>query len=161
MGFHDALYMMDINFDSEEAVQFADESMELISYHAILASADLARERGAYASYKGSKWDRGIFPVDTLALLEKERGMEIPVSKVGKLDWTPVREAVRQFGMRNSNTMAMAPTATISNIAGSVPTIEPIYKNIYVKSNMNGEFIIINPYLVADLERRLISGISK
>jgi len=152
MGFHDALYMMDINFDSEQAVAFADESMELISYHAILASADLARERGAYASYKGSKWDRGIFPVDTLALLEKERGMEIPVSKTGKLDWTPVRETVRQFGMRNSNTMAMAPTATISNIAGSVPCIEPIYKNIYVKSNMNGEFIIINPYLVADLK---------
>ncbi len=152
MGFHDALYQMDINFDSEEAVQFADESMELISYHAILASAELARERGSYASFKGSKWDRNIFPVDTLALLEKERGMEIPVSKSSRLDWTPVREAVRQFGMRNSNTMAMAPTATISNIAGSIPCIEPIYKNIYVKSNMNGEFIVINPYLVADLK---------
>jgi ribonucleoside-diphosphate reductase alpha chain len=153
MGFHDALYMMDINFDSEEAVAFADESMELISYHAILASADLARERGAYASFKGSKWDRGIFPVDTLALLEKERGMEVSVSKSGKLDWTPVRDTVRQYGMRNSNTMAMAPTATISNIAGSVPCIEPIYKNIYVKSNMNGEFIIINPYLVDDMKK--------
>lgn len=152
MGFHDALYMMDINFDSDEAVKFADESMELISYHAILASAELARERGAYGSYKGSKWDRGIFPVDTLTLLEKERGLEIPVSKSSRLDWTPVREAVRQYGMRNSNTMAMAPTATISNIAGSIPCIEPIYKNIYVKSNMNGEFIVINPYLVADLK---------
>lgn len=152
MGFHDALYMMDINFDSDEAVRFADESMEFISYHAILTSADLARERGAYSSFKGSKWDRGIFPVDTIKLLEEARGVEIPVSKTGRLDWTPVREAVRQYGMRNSNTMAMAPTATISNIAGSVPTIEPIYKNIYVKSNMNGEFIIINPYLVADLK---------
>jgi ribonucleoside-diphosphate reductase alpha chain len=152
MGFHDALYMMDINFDSDEAVKFADESMELISYHAILSSADLARERGSYSSYKGSKWERGIFPVDTLALLERERGVEVPVTKDAKLDWTPVREAVRQYGMRNSNTMAMAPTATISNIAGCVPCIEPIYKNIYVKSNMNGEFIIINPYLVADLK---------
>jgi ribonucleoside-diphosphate reductase alpha chain len=153
MGFHDALYMMDINFDSDAAVSFADESMELISYHAVLASAELARERGAYASYKGSKWDRNIFPIDTVALLESERGKEIPISKEAKLDWTPVRDAVRQYGMRNSNTMAMAPTATISNIAGSVPCIEPIYKNIYVKSNMNGEFIIINPYLVADLKK--------
>jgi ribonucleoside-diphosphate reductase alpha chain len=152
MGFHDALYMMNINFDSEEAVAFADESMELISYHAISASAELARERGSYSSYRGSKWDRGIFPVDTIALLEKERGTEIPVSKTGKLDWTPVRNLVRQYGMRNSNTMAMAPTATISNIVGSIPCIEPIYKNIYVKSNMNGEFIIVNPYLVQDLK---------
>ncbi len=152
MGFHDALYMMDINFDTEDAVKFADESMELISYHAILASSELARERGAYESFKGSKWDRNIFPVDTIELLEKSRGKEIPVSKAGKLDWTPVRMSVKQFGMRNSNTMAMAPTATISNIVGSVPTIEPIYKNIYVKSNMNGEFIIVNPYLVNDLK---------
>ena len=152
MGFHDALYMMDINFDSEEAVAFADESMELISYHAILASSELARERGTYGSYKGSKWDRNIFPVDTIALLEKSRGVEIPVAKTGKLDWTPVRASVKQYGMRNSNTMAMAPTATISNIVGSIPCIEPIYKNIYVKSNMNGEFIIVNPYLVNDLK---------
>lgn len=152
MGFHDALYMMNINFDSDQAVAFADESMELISYHAILSSSQLARERGTYPSYKGSKWDRGIFPVDTINLLEKSRGIEIPISKTGKLDWTPVRASVKQYGMRNSNTMAMAPTATISNIAGSIPCIEPIYKNIYVKSNMNGEFIIINPYLVADLK---------
>lgn len=152
MGFHDALYMMDINFDSDEAVKFADESMELISYHAIWASADLARERGSYETFKGSKWDRGIFPIDTLALLEKERGLAIDVQKGGRLDWTPVRQAVAQYGMRNSNTMAMAPTATISNIVGSVPTIEPIYKNIYVKANMNGDFIIINPYLVQDLK---------
>ncbi len=152
MGFHDALYMMNINFDSDQAVAFADESMEIISYHAILSSSELARERGAYSSFKGSKWDRNIFPVDTLSLLEKARGIDIPVSKTGKLDWTPVRASIKQYGMRNSNTMAMAPTATISNIAGSVPCIEPIYKNIYVKSNMNGEFIIINPYLVSDLK---------
>ena len=152
MGFHDALYIMDINFDSDAAVAFADESMELISYHAILSSSELARERGAYSSYKGSKWDRNIFPVDTLALLEANRGVDIPVSKAGKLDWTQVRASVKQYGMRNSNTMAMAPTATISNIVGSVPCIEPIYKNIYVKSNMNGEFIIVNPYLVNDLK---------
>ena len=152
MGFHDALYMMDINFDSDEAVAFADESMELISYHAILSSSLLAREKGAYSTYKGSKWDRNLFPVDTIGLLEKARGVEIPVSKSGKLDWTPVRASVKQFGMRNSNCMAMAPTATISNIVGSIPCIEPIYKNIYVKSNMNGEFIIVNPYLVNDLK---------
>jgi ribonucleoside-diphosphate reductase alpha chain len=152
MGFHDALYMMNVNFDSDEAVTFADESMELISYHAILASAELAKERGAYESYKGSKWDRNIFPVDTLALLEKERGETIDVSKTGKMDWTPVRNAVKAYGMRNSNTMAMAPTATISNIVGSVPCIEPIYKNIYVKANMNGDFIVVNPYLVQDLK---------
>ena len=152
MGFNDAFYIININFDSDKAIAFADESMTLISYHAIMSSSEVARERGAYASFKGSKWDRGIFPVDTLALVEQERGTEIPVSKAGRLDWTPVRQMVAQFGMRNSNTMAMAPTATISNIAGSVPTIEPIYKNIYVKSNMNGEFIIINPYLVDDLK---------
>lgn len=152
MGFHDALYMMDINFDSDEAVAFADESMELISYHAILSSSELARERGAYESYKGSKWDRDIFPLDTVSLLEEHRGITIPVSKEAKLDWKQVRASVKQYGMRNSNTMAMAPTATISNIVGSVPCIEPIYKNIYVKSNMNGEFIIVNPYLVADLK---------
>lgn len=153
MGFHDALYMMNINFDSNEAVQFADESMELISYHAIATSAELARERGAYSTFKGSKWDRGIFPVDTLSLLEDQRDIAVDVAKSGRLDWTPVRQAVAQYGMRNSNCMAMAPTATISNIVGSVPTIEPIYKNIYVKSNMNGEFIIINPYLVTDLKK--------
>ncbi len=152
MGFHDALYMMNINFDSDEAVKFADESMELISYHAILSSSDLARERGAYSSFKGSKWDRGLFPIDTIDLLEKERGVEIQVSREERLDWTPVRDSVKQYGLRNSNMMAMAPTATISNIVGSVPCIEPIYKNIYVKSNMNGEFIVINPYLVADLK---------
>lgn len=153
MGYHDALYMMNIAFDSEEAVKFADESMEFVSYHAILASSMLAKERGAYGSYKGSKWERGMFPVDTIALLELERGEPVDVSRTSKLDWGAVRESVRNFGMRNSNTMALAPTATISNIVGSVPTIEPIYKNIYVKANMNGDFIIINHYLVNDLKK--------
>jgi ribonucleoside-diphosphate reductase alpha chain len=152
MGFHDALYMMNVNFDSDRAVAFADESMELISYHAILASSELAKERGTYESYKGSKWSRNIFPVDTLAILEAERGEAVDVVKTGKMDWSAVRAHVKAHGMRNSNTMAMAPTATISNIVGSVPCIEPIYKNIYVKANMNGDFIIVNPYLVQDLK---------
>lgn len=153
MGFQDALFMADINFDSEECVTFADQSMELVSYYTILASSDLARERGAYQSYKGSKWNRGIFPVDTIALLEKERGEKVHVDKSASLDWTPVRQSVKKYGMRNSNTMALAPTATISNIAGCFPTIEPIYKNIYVKSNISGTFIVVNPYLVADLKK--------
>jgi len=153
MGFQDALYMLDIVFDSEEAVQFADESMEFISYHAILTSSSLAKERGAYESFKGSKWDRGIFPVDTLDLLEQERGQKIDIPREGKLDWTPVKESVKKYGMRNSNTMAIAPTATISNISGCFPCIEPIYKNLYVKSNMSGEFTIVNKYLVTDLKK--------
>ena len=154
MGFHDALYKLNINFDSEAAVNFSDESMELISYNAILASSELAKEKGAYETYKGSKWDRGMMPQDTLSLLEASRGESVDVTKGGKLDWTPVRNNVKMYGMRNSNCMAIAPTATISNIVGSVPCIEPIYKNIYVKANMNGDFIVINPYLVKDLKAR-------
>lgn len=153
MGFQDALYLMDINFDSEACVQFADESMEMISFYAIGASAKLAHERGAYASYKGSKWDRGILPQDTLQLLEAERGEAISVSRESRMNWDEVRALVRQYGMRNSNCLAIAPTATISNIAGSSPSIEPIYKNLYVKSNMSGDFIVINPYLVEDLKK--------
>jgi len=153
MGFQDALYLQDLSFESEAAVQFADESMEFISYHAILTSSMLAKERGAYASFKGSKWDRGIFPVDTLDLLAKERGMEIPVGRGAKMDWASVKAAVKKYGMRNSNTMASAPTATISNISGCYPCIEPIYKNLYVKSNMSGEFTVVNHYLVNDLKR--------
>jgi ribonucleoside-diphosphate reductase alpha chain len=145
--------MMDINFDSEEAVQFADESMEVVSYAAIMTSSLLAKEKGAYQSYKGSKWDRGLFPIDTVKLLEEERGMSTGVTLSSKLDWKPVRDHVAKYGMRNSNTMAIAPTATISNIAGSVPAIEPIYKNIYVKSNISGDFTVINPYLVEDLKK--------
>jgi len=153
MGFQDALYKMDVCFDQQAAKDIADELMEKVSYNVILASSGLAKERGAYQSFKGSKWDRNIFPQDTIALLEQERGMEIPISKTGKLDWTPVREHVKQYGMRNSNTMAIAPTATISNISGSVPCIEPIYKNIYVKANMSGEFTVVNQYLVEDLKK--------
>lgn len=152
MGFQDALYLMDINFDSEACVSFADESMEVVSYHAIMASSEIAKEKGTYETYKGSKWDRGIFPVDTIALLEQERGVPIDMIRGGKLDWTPVRESVKKYGMRNSNCMAIAPTATISNIAGVLPSIEPIYKNIYVKSNQGGEFIIVNDYLVEELK---------
>lgn len=153
MGFQDALYLLDISFDEPAALDFADESMELIAYHAIMASSLLAKERGAYASYHGSKWDRGIFPQDTIDLLEQERGMPVEVSRMGKLDWAPVREHVKTFGMRNSNTMAIAPTATISNIAGTFPCIEPIYKNLYVKANMSGEFTVVNDFLVNDLKK--------
>ena len=152
MGFQDALYQLDIPFQSPEALRLADETMELISYHAILASSELARERGAYRSYKGSKWDRGVFPLDTIDLLERERGVPVEVSRGSSLDWTPVRESVRSNGMRNSNTMAIAPTATISNISGCFPCIEPIYKNIYVKANISGEFTVVNRYLVKDLK---------
>jgi len=153
MGFQDALYMLDIAFNSEKAVSFGDESMELVSYYAILGSSQLAKERGAYKSYKGSKWDRGIFPVDTIDLLEKERGLKIDVKRRGKLDWKPVRAHVKKYGMRNSNTMAIAPTASISNISGCYPCIEPIYKNLYVKSNMSGDFTIINSYMIDDLKK--------
>lgn len=152
-GFQDALYQLDIDFASERCVAFADESMEVISYYAILASVALARERGAYESFKGSKWDRGLLPIDTLALLEKERGEAIEVARDAKLDWSVVREAIRAYGMRNSNCMAVAPTASTSTIVGSVPSIEPIYKNIYVEANISGDFTVVNPYLVADLKR--------
>ena len=153
MGFQDALTLMDIRFDSPQCVQFADESMEAVSYYAIFASSKLAQERGTYQTYVGSKWDRGIFPVDTLDLLEKERGEKIDIPREGKMDWRAVRESVRQFGMRNSNCLAIAPTATIGNISGATFSIEPCYKNIYVKSNMSGDFIIINPYLVEELKK--------
>ncbi len=153
MGFQDALYMLDIPFGSPECVEFSDASMELIAYHAILASAELARERGSYQSYRGSKWDRGIFPIDTIALLEEERGIPTGTDRIERLDWNMVREVVKQYGMRNSNTMAIAPTATISNIVGSIPGNEPIYKNIYVKSNISGDFIVINSFLVDDLKK--------
>jgi ribonucleoside-diphosphate reductase alpha chain len=152
MGFQDALYKMSLPFQSPEALQLADETMELISYNAILGSSELAAERGAYPTYKGSKWDRGLFPLDTVDLLEQERGVPVEVSRGSVLDWTPVRESVRKHGMRNSNTMAIAPTATISNISGCFPCIEPIYKNIYVKANISGEFTVVNQYLVSDLK---------
>lgn len=153
MGFQDALYLLNINFDSDKAIEFADESMEQISYHAIMGSSKLARERGPYKSFRGSKWDRGIFPIDTIDLLEKERGHKIDVKRGGKLDWKPVKVHVKRYGMRNSNTMAVAPTASIANIAGCYPCIEPIYKNLYVKANMSGDFTVINNYLIQDLKQ--------
>ncbi len=153
MGFQDALYMLNIPFGSDECVTFSDSSMEIVSYYAILASTDLARERGAYQSFKGSKWDRGIFPIDTIALLETERGIRTGTDRTERLDWSVVRDAVKQYGMRNSNTMAIAPTATIANISGVIPGNEPIYKNIYVKSNISGDFVIVNSYLVDDLKK--------
>ncbi|MFZ5801588.1 MAG: ribonucleoside-diphosphate reductase subunit alpha [Candidatus Omnitrophota bacterium] len=152
MGFQDCLYRMGVSYASDEAVRFADESMEFISYHALLASTELARERGPYASFKGSKWDRGILPFDTLALLEKERGGYLEIDRSQTLDWTPVREAIRQHGMRNCNTMAIAPTATIAQIVGITQSIEPLYKHLFAKSNLSGEFTAINPYLVAELK---------
>ncbi|MEI8093685.1 MAG: ribonucleoside-diphosphate reductase subunit alpha [Spirochaetales bacterium] len=154
MGFQDALFQLRYPFDGPEALRFADTSMELISYHTILASVELAKEKGSYGSFKGSKWDRGILPIDTLALLEAERGETIDVDRSTTLDWDFVRKQVKAHGMRNSNTMAIAPTATISNIADSYPCIEAIYKNIYVKANMSGEFTIVNGYLVNDLKER-------
>ena len=152
-GFQDALYAMNINFDSEECVQFADRSMEVIAHAAILASSNLARERGAYESFPGSKWDRGILPVDTIKILEENRGLPTGVSTTESLDWGPVRESIKKYGMRNSNCMAIAPTATTANISGAIPGIEPIYKNIYVKANISGDFIIVNTALVNDLKK--------
>jgi ribonucleoside-diphosphate reductase alpha chain len=153
MGFQDALYKLDLAFSSEAAIEFSDEVMEFVSYHAILTSSRLAKERGRYPSYVGSKWDRALFPLDTVDLLEQERGVPVEVSRTRRLDWSEVRDHVKKYGMRNSNTMAIAPTATISNIVGCYPCIEPIYKNIYVKSNISGEFTIVNHYLVDDLKR--------
>lgn len=153
-GYHDALYDLDIKFDSNEAVEFADESMEAMAYYTILASSELAKEKGAYESFKGSKWDRGLLPQDTVDLLEKERGMKIDVPRGGKMDWTPVREHIKKHGMRNSNTMAIAPTASTANLVGCIPCIEPIYKNIYVKSNKEGDFVVVNKNLVIDLKAR-------
>lgn len=153
MGVQDAFFKLDLQWETEESVKFTDKVMEFISFNAIFGSSMLAKERGTYSSYKGSKWDRDIFPQDTIDLLEQERGVPIEVSRDSRLDWTPVREHVRKYGMRNSNTMAIAPTATISNIAGCFPCIEPIYKNIYVKANIGGEFTVVNEYLITDLKR--------
>jgi ribonucleoside-diphosphate reductase alpha chain len=153
MGFQDLLFRLDIPFEDPRTLELADEVMEVVSYNAILGSSELASERGTYPSYEGSKWSRGIFPLDTLDLLEAERGVPVEVSRAARLDWTPVRDHVARYGMRNSNTMAIAPTATISNIAGCFPCIEPIYKNIYVKANISGEFTVVNHYLVEDLQR--------
>jgi ribonucleoside-diphosphate reductase alpha chain len=151
-GLHDALYLLGINYDSEEAVRFSDESLEAVAYHSYLSSSELAKERGFYETYHGSKWERGLLPQDTIDLLEKERGETIPVPRGGKLDWKPVREHIKKYGMRNSNCMAIAPTATTANIVGCIPSTEPIYKNLYVKSNQAGDFVVVNDYLVSELK---------
>ncbi len=153
MGIQDALYKVNLQFDSLKAVAFSDEVQEFVSYYAILTSSKIAKEKGKYASFQGSKWDRNIFPIDSLKLLEADRGISTEVDYAVRLDWDSVREHVRQYGMRNSNCMAIAPTATISNIAGCCPTVEPIYKNLYVKSNVSGEFTVINGYLIEELKR--------
>ncbi|MFT6957155.1 MAG: ribonucleoside-diphosphate reductase alpha chain [Halieaceae bacterium] len=155
MGFQDALYKKHLAYGSDEAVEFADRSMEAISYYAIAASSTLAAERGRYSSYEGSLWSRSIFPIDSLSMLEEERGSDyIQVNKDQTLDWDSLRATVKTTGMRNSNVMAIAPTATIANITGVSQSIEPTYQNLYVKSNLSGEFTVVNPYLVKDLKDR-------
>lgn len=153
MGLQDALFQLRAPFDSQLAMEYSDQLVELVSYYAILGSSELAQERGKYESFKGSKWDRNIFPIDTIALLSKERDMQIPLLGKETKDWSVVRDSVKKYGMRNSNTMAIAPTATISNISGSFPCIEPIYKNLYAKANSSGEFAVLNSYLVDDLKK--------
>ena len=153
MGFQDALYMQDAPYCSDAAIEFADRSMEVISYYAIQASSELAKERGTYPSYDGSLWSQGIFPKDSIDILEKNRGSEfIKVDRSETLDWEKLRAKVKKDGMRNSNVMAIAPTATISNITGVTQSIEPTYQNLYVKSNLSGEFTIVNPHLVRKLK---------
>ena len=153
MGFQDALYTQKIPYASEKAVEFADLSMEVISYHAISASAELAAERGRYESYDGSLWDQGILPIDSLKKLEEIRGKDyLDVNMEQHLDWQGLRERIKNSGMRNSNVLAIAPTATIANISGVSQSIEPTYQNLYVKSNLSGEFTVVNPYLVRDLK---------
>ena len=154
MGFQDALYLQHIPYGSDAAVQFADSSMEAVSYYAIQASCDLADERGAYETFQGSLWSKGILPLDSQQILIEQRGEKyIDVDLKESLDWAPVRARV-QKGIRNSNIMAIAPTATIANITGVSQSIEPTYQNLYVKSNLSGEFTVINPYLVRDLKAR-------
>lgn len=154
MGFQDCLYKQNISFASHKAIEFADQSAEMFSYYAILSSAELAKERGKYPTYAGSKWDRGLLPIDTLDLLSLHREAPyLEIDRTMKMNWEPVRNAVKTYGMRNSNTMAIAPTATISNIVGVVQSIEPSYKHLFVKSNLSGEFTIPNIYLVDELKK--------
>lgn len=154
MGYQDALSLLNISIASDEAIAFADSSMEAISYFAILASTKLSAERGQYESYSGSKWDRGLLPIDTLELLERERGDTVEVDRSAKMDWQVVRDAIKQHGMRNSNSLAIAPTATISTIVGCTQSIEPTYKQLYSKSNLSGEFTQTNFQLVEELKTR-------
>ena len=153
MGFQDALNKLGYSYASHKAVAFADKSMEMISYYAILYSSKLAKERNPYPSYKGSKWERGLLPIDTIDLLEQERGKPIEMDRSTSMDWSKVRQSIQKHGMRHSNVMAIAPTATIANIAGITPSIEPNYKNLYAKSNLSGEFTFCNPFLVTKLKK--------
>jgi ribonucleoside-diphosphate reductase alpha chain len=152
MGFQDALYELRIPNASMAAVDFADRSMEAVSYYAIKASTELAEERGTYSSFQGSLWSKGILPIDSIQRVEESRGGYLEQDRSQTLDWDNLRARVMHNGMRNSNTMAIAPTATISNICGVVQSIEPTYQNLYVKSNLSGEFTVVNPYLVRDLK---------
>ena len=154
MGLANCLYQKNVPFASEAAVEFNDEIMEAVAYYAYEASSDLAVERGKYSSYEGSKWSRGLMPLDTVDMLEKERGLPIEVPRTHRMDWKPLREKITSQGMRNSNVLAIAPTATISNIMGSTPCIEPMFKNLFAKSNLSGDFTMLNPFLVRDLKSR-------
>ena len=152
MGFQDCLHMLRIPYGSQEAVEFADRSMEAIAHFSYWASTELAEERGRYASYRGSLWDRGIMPQDTLDLLREERGGHVEIDMSESMDWKALRERIKRHGMRNSNCLAIAPTATIANIIGVSASIEPTFQNLFVKSNLSGEFTVVNEYLVADLK---------
>jgi ribonucleoside-diphosphate reductase alpha chain len=154
MGFQDCLHLMHTPYASEAAMQFADASMEAVCYYAYWASTELAEERGRYSSYRGSLWDRGVMPQDTLKLLRDERGGYVDIDESSTMDWDALRSRIRIHGMRNSNCIAIAPTATISNIIGVGASIEPEYQNIYVKSNLSGEFTVVNEHLVAELKKR-------
>ena len=154
MGFQDCLHMQRIPYASEEAVKFADSSMEAVCYYAYQASNELAEERGVYSTYKGSLWDRGILPQDSVAMLAAERGGYVEVDNSSTMDWSGLRARIKQHGMRNSNCVAIAPTATISNIIGVSACIEPTFQNLFVKSNLSGEFTVVNEYLVRDLKDR-------
>ena len=154
MGFQDALYKQRVPYASVDAVEFADRTMEAISYYAIKASTNLAEERGKYSSFDGSLWSRGILPIDSIDYLAEGRGGYLDLDRSHSFDWDSLRSRVQKVGMRNSNTMAIAPTATISNICGVSQSIEPTYQNLFVKSNLSGEFTVVNPYLIADLRER-------
>ena len=153
MGFQDALYIRKTPYASDEAVEFADNSMEMISYYAIKSSSDLAKERGTYSSYEGSLWSQGVMPLDSISIVEEQRGEGyIEVDKSTKMDWDALKKKIKAQGMRNSNVMAIAPTATIANITGLTQSIEPTYSNLFVKSNLSGEFTVINMHLVDALK---------
>ncbi|MGH8750713.1 MAG: ribonucleoside-diphosphate reductase subunit alpha, partial [Burkholderiales bacterium] len=153
MGFQDCLHKLRVAYASQEAVEFADRSMEMVGYCAYWASTELAEERGRYSSFRGSLWERGILPQDTLDLLAAERGGYVELDRSSALDWEPLRARIKAHGMRNSNCIAIAPTATIANIIGVSASLEPTYQNLYVKSNLSGEFTVVNEYLVRDLKK--------